>query len=604
MRGECMLPFFYIFTFVKRKLKISVVSLLFVFSFFPLKAQYSIVSITQDTLSYENRTLTKNLDSISLVHTGYNQLQPGGNFISLGGVYQSNFIDGMALFQNHSPKFKTLSSFYAGLPHVGFFYSFGSRGLQNIHVDYQQTLARKFNINLQYDGYLLSDKAGFLRHSAYKNNTIQLMMNYHGERYKGLYYLNYFFGNRASNQGVTADSLLNTFPLQLIPVRNESAFAKFNKVEAGTQHLISFTKDSLIKHGVVYENELKLQNRKYTEAQAYLALYDSIYKDSAGTYDHYQWWRVRNAAGYFFQMKQLKFAAKAFHQYWKYKDQGINMDTTEVGINADLLFNWRTFEVKSRFDMTFIGAIGEMESVSSLKWTSEKINLGAFAVIENKYPSVFLRQYRGNSIKWNIASTMKLQQTIKLGGNIEWKKRIPFQSSVSWANLSNNYWFIDGELRNDTLKNVSLINWNTSARFKAGTFHFDPYFGLNITSKSIRFVPLIDARLNVYWNKKLFKTKRFDFILGVSARYQTKYNLVSYNNLVDLYQISSNASNLSYNPIVRLDIYTGFQIDNFRFFFRYENLDSFWNKRNNYTVFNYPIAPGTIHIGLTWDFFN
>jgi hypothetical protein len=600
-----MLPFFCIFTSVKYTLlKHGVFFCFFLLSLKSLNAQYALVLNSRDTLTYANRTLTKNIDSVAIVHSGYNTLQPGGNFISLGGIYQSNYNDGLTLFQNHAPRFKPLSNHYAGLPHLGFFYSFGSRGMQNIHLDYQQTIAKKFDINLKYDGYILSEQAGFLRHSGYKNNVIQLVMNYHGERYQGLYFLNYYFGKRLANQGVVADSLLASFPLQLIPVNNESTSSKFNQVEAGTQHLFSFTKDSVVKHGFVYENELKIQNRKYNESGLNLLSYGAIYKDSTLTYDHYQWWRIRNSAGYFVQSKRLKIAAKAFHQYWKYKDQGINMDTTEVGVDADLLFNWSAFELKSRFEMTFIGAIGELESESHLKWKSSHFNLSAFAHIENKYPAVFLRNYRGNSIKWNITSSMKLQQTIKVGGTFEWTKVIPFQATVSWSNLSNHYWLIDNQLRNDTLQNVSLLNVNTSARFKVKTFHFDPYLAFNLTSKNIHFVPMLDARLNLYWNKKLFKTKKFDFILGATVRYQTKYNLVAYNNLVDLYQFSSTASMFTFNPIVRLDIFTGFQIDNFRFFARYENIDSFWNKRQNFTTYKYPISQGVIHIGLTWDFFN
>lgn len=599
-----MLPFFCIFTFVKIHFKITVFLFLIAFISSTLNAQYAIVSSTQDTLDYHNRTLTKNIDSISIVHTGYNMLQPGGNFISLGGIYQNNFIDGFALFQKHSTQITPLKNYYAGLPHLGFFYSFGSRGLQNIHLDYQQSIAKKFDINLHYDGFILSDKAGFLRNSGYKNNTIQLLMKYKGSRYQGLYFMDYYFGKRSSSQGVTNDSLLNNNALQLIPVNNLTALAKFNQVSAGTQHLLSLTKDSTIKHGLVYQNELKIQNRKYTESGVTLFQYDSIYKDSTETYDHYQWWRIRNEGGYFVQSKNLKVAAKAFYQYWKYKDQGIFMDTTEVGVDADLLFTWSLLELKSKFNFTFIGAVGEMESISDLKWKSTNFDVVASVSFENKYPSVFLRNYRGNSIKWNITNELKLQQTLKVGGAFEWKKTIPFQAKLQWMNMNNHYWLVDNTLRNDTLKNVSLLSASISTRFKVKTFHFDPYLGVNITSKNSQFAPLLDARLNLYWNKKLFKTKQFDFILGATVRYQTKYNLVAYNNLVDLYQYSTSATTKSYLPIVRLDVYTGFQIDNFRFFFRYENIDSFWNKRQNFTVLNYPIAPGTIHIGLTWDFFN
>ncbi len=565
-------------------------------------AQYTIVSTSQDTLTYENRVLTHKLDSVALVQSGYLTLQPGGNFNSLGGIYQNDFLNGFSLFRQHVPRFSNLKQAYAGLPHLGFYYAFGARGLQNIHLDFQQTIAKKFGINLAFDGMMLNDNAGFLRNNSYRNSVVRLLMNYQGERYEGLYYMNYYFGNRKSSNGVATDSLLNEFPMQLIPVKNQSAFAKFNNVEAGTQHLIPFTKDSLVKHGFVYQNELKVQNRKYTELQADILNYDTIYKDSASTYDHYQWQRMRNEGGYYLKSQRLKIAAKAFHQYWKYKNQGINLDTTEVGVNANLLFTWSKFELKSDFEFTFLGAIGEMYSKSQLRWNDEKFNIVAHLNFENNYPSVFMRKYSGNNVQWYV-SNPQLQQTIKIGGKFDWKFKIPFQISGEWANLSNTYWLIDNQLRNDTLKNVSLTNISISTRLNAGNFHFDPYIALNLTSQNIRFVPLLDSRLNIYWNKKLFSTKKFDFILGATARFQTKYDMISYNNLVDLYQFS-NATSPAHQPIVRVDIYTGFQIDNFRFFVRYENLDYFWNNRQNFTIQNYPIAPGAIRIGLTWDFFN
>lgn len=566
-----------------------------------INAQYAIVTVTPDTLGYDNRVLTKEQDSISIIQSGYTTLQPGGNFVSPGGLLQTDYIGGLDLFRQHLPYFTRLKNYYVGLPHVGFYYSFGSRGLQNVHVDYQHTIAKHFNINLVYNGHHLSEQAGFLRNSGYKNNVIQLLMNYDGKRYKGLYYLNYYFGQRRSSQGVEEDSLLNAYPIQLIPVINGAAFSKLNIVDAGTQHLVSFTKDSLVKHGIIYQNELKLQNRKYTERGETILNYDSVYKSQDTTYDHYQWYRVRNAGGYYIRSSRLSIAAKAFHQFWKYKNQGIFMDTTEIGLDADLKFNWSKFDLKSQFEFTFIGAAGEVLSNSTLNWRDRKFDVGAHLLFENRYPSVFLRNYSGNSIKWHIAD-LQLQQTLKIGGYFNWKERFPFQANISWANLSNQYWLVDNQLRNDTLENVSLLNINIKTKVRAGHFHFDPYLALNVTSGNIRFVPLLDARLNIYWNKQLFSTKKFDFILGVTARYQTKYELISYNHLVDLYQFA--AGTLSYQPIVRMDIYTGFQIDNFRVFLRYENLDTFWNNRENFTVEGYPIAPGVIRIGITWDFFN
>src|SRR5690606_15520842 len=107
-------------------------------------------------------------------------------------------------------------------------------------------------------------------------------------------------------------------------------------------------------------------------------------------------------------------------------------------------------------------------------------------LFENRYPSVFLRSYSGNSVKWHLAD-LQLQQTLKIGGYFNWKEKFPFQANISWANLSNQYWLVDNQLRNDTLENVSLLNINVKTKVRAGHFHFDPYLALNVTSGNIRF---------------------------------------------------------------------------------------------------------------------
>lgn len=563
---------------------------------------YSIISRSIDTLTYKHRIGTERQDSIHLVNTGYTTLQPGGSYQSLAGYLGMDYLEGFNLFKQQTPRFKELKNYYAGLPHLGFFYSFGGRGLQNVNVEYQQTLAQKFNIHLNYNGSLINNQAGFLRNSAFKNNTIRLLMNYEGDRYKGLYYANYYFGQRSFPGGIISDSLLDVNPIQLIPVTNESASAKFNVAQAGTQHLYSFTKDSsLVKHGIVYQNELKIENRKYTEIGATLANYpiNQFHLDS--TYDHYQWSRVRNEAGYFIKSKVFSFAAKAFYQNWWYKTNDVRMDTTEIGVTGDLVLQLKNMKLTSFLDATLVGAVGEIHSLSKLRMDFKPFLLNAYLSFENRLPSVFMRRYEGNSVQWNITDP-KLQQTIELGGTLDFKFKIPLKVGAKWSNYSNHYWMVNGQLRNDTMNVVSGLNVFAKSDIKLGTFHVDPYVALNLTSADVRHVPLFDGRLNLYWNKKLFSTKQFDFILGTTLRYQTKYDLISYNNLVDLYQFSN--SGYSFQPILRMDVYTGFQIDNFRVFIRYENIDAFWNDRVNFTVDGMPIAPGVIRVGITWDFFN
>lgn len=569
------------------------------------KAQYSVLGIHEDTLNYNYRTLTNRLDSIPFLQSGYTTLQPGGSSIAPSGALQSNNKNFYQLFQNHAPLFSSLKNTYSGIPHLGFYYSFGSRGLQNVHVDYQQTLAKKFNINLNYTGNHLNKEAGFLRHSGYTNNVVQLLMNYKNKSYQGLYYFDYYFGQRRSNGGVIDPSQLNQLALPLIPVRNETSLSKLNNFQVGTQHLFFVTKDSVVKQGFVYQNKMTISSRKYTESGATLSNYAMINKDSSGTYDYAQTSTLLNEFGYFIKSPHFSVDAMGFHRFWLYKNYGSKTELNEIGVSGNVQLNWQKIEFNSHLEFAFVGLPGEMTSNSSLKWNIIKdLQLLAYLNVHNYYPSMFMTKYLGNSILWDNTNNSRLQQTITAGGEIFLSKKFPIKVGVNFNNLSNNYWLIDGHLRNDTLKNATNVSTYVKSDLKAGSFHFDPYLGINVNSKEFNYVPLLDARLSLYWNKKLFSTKKFDFILGVSAYYRSKYDLIGYNNLVDLYEIRPQNAGMSYSPIIRLDIFTGFQIDNFRFFVRYENLDSFWNGGYNFDYLDYPISRGVIHIGLTWDFFN
>lgn len=564
---------------------------------------YQLLFQTHDTTTYQQRILTTRLDSIALLQSGYTTLNPGGNQLYPSGELQSDYLNSYSNFQIASPKWELLENTYSGLPHLGFYYSFGSRGIQNIRVDYQQTFAKKFNVNLRYTGNHLNKDAGFMRNGGYTNNIVQFLSNYHGKHYNGQYYLNYYYGKRRSGVQLMEDSLLLLQPIQLIPVENESAFSKLNFAQAGTQHQFYVTKDSSIRQGIIYQNQLNIHNRKYSESKSTLSNYDFIYLDSTGTYDQYFWGQIRNELGYFIDSKHFSVSARAFHQYWKYDNYTYRQDTSEIGIAAEIKLIWNRISFQSHLDMTFLGAVGAINSQSSMNWKIiNDLSFHAFLDFENQYPSVFFRNYQGNSIQWKTQS-VRLQQTLKTGGTLSWNKKIPLKFGAGFIHLSNHYWLIDNQLRNDTLKNITLLNIHLKSEFKVRTFHFDPYLAMNFTSKNARIAPLIDARLNIYWNQKLFSTKKFDFILGITARYTSKVSLVSYNQLVDSYQFTNTTSS-TFQPILRLDVYTGFQIDNFRFFLRYENIDSFWNSKRNYTLLHYPIAPGVIHIGLTWDFFN
>ena len=88
----------------------------------------------------------------------------------------------------------------------------------------------------------------------------------------------------------------------------------------------------------------------------------------------------------------------------------------------------------------------------------------------------------------------------------------------------------------------------------------------------------------------------------MDASYITKFNAIEFNALSGSYEFwNGNAIN---NGFANLHFFTGFQIDEFKFYVRYENIGYFWNQHSLPVLSNYPLAGTQFRLGLTWDFFN
>jgi len=69
-----------------------------------------------------------------------------------------------------------------------------------------------------------------------------------------------------------------------------------------------------------------------------------------------------------------------------------------------------------------------------------------------------------------------------------------------------------------------------------------------------------------------------------------------------LYTISSVQSKVQ--SIVQFDALVAVKIDEFRFYFKAENLNDYTIQQKVFVVKNYPISPSIFRIGFTWDFVN
>ena len=101
---------------------------------------------------------------------------------------------------------------------------------------------------------------------------------------------------------------------------------------------------------------------------------------------------------------------------------------------------------------------------------------------------------------------------------------------------------------------------------------------------------------------RLFKSKRLEVYTGTELLANSTANTLLFIPAIDTYVMNNSGSLLG--GMINAHVFAGLQIDEFRFFVRFENLGTFWNDNGLFAVVGYPIPAGQLRIGLTWDFFN
>jgi len=190
------------------------------------------------------------------------------------------------------------------------------------------------------------------------------------------------------------------------------------------------------------------------------------------------------------------------------------------------------------------------------------------------------------------------KQEFKL--SVDLLTKIKVNASASYLNLTNYYFFVKNQWRNDTLNKLDFLSLQLKTGVKWRAFGAQPYVAFNVSKSNL--LPSMDARLRLFFNKKVFKDKKLDFIIGFEGSYLSGFQLLNYQVPLGIY-IPGNTV-ISTREAFGLDFFTGFQVNVFRFFLRVENIDYNLKQTNAYTILGSPNAPMFFRLGLTWDFFN
>lgn len=606
MKGGFLTPFFGFihFRYLSLRKILSVHRfLLFCLFFFPFvgATQYNWLFLKSDTLTIKHRTGGAAIDSLDWYHAAEYTLTPGGAWMSPFGKNGATYTQFPFYFATQFQTPNPLKSQFTALPHLGFMYSFGSSGLQYVNAEYQQTFNKNTHLNFSYARNATSAAKNFIRNSNFSNDEVRFLIDHQGRKYENLVHFHFAKSEKSLSGGIRTDTLIEDFGIEFSPVYKANANSLQKNLIVGSQHAFNFTNDSVVKHGFVYKNRWSIENRVYNESDTLYGIYERVNIDSNLTRDQFQLARISNSGGYFFKSNLLKIEALVQHSYWKFQNLGVNRDTNEVEFQTNLAFHWKGIDFTNELKLNLIGALGEWNNLLKAQLHLQDWHVNGLVSTGATLPSPFQREYFANNYNWKLDS-YQTQQHTKAEVEVKHNSFFDLTAKIGYSNWQNTYFFIDSLWKNDVFSSIQLVSGSVRGTLQWKSLYLQPSVGFTSTNSNFAYLPRLDLRARAYFNKKLFKAKKLDFIFGADFRYRSSYRLAYYESGLDVYRFGG--ASIVNEANLEIDVFTGIQIDQFRFYLKMENLDYFWNPRTNLQQIGFPVSPNVIRLGLTWDFFN
>lgn len=539
------------------------------------------------------------LDSIDINIGVQSSTIPGGGFNGTENTFGPNELlsfPGGQRFYSFS-EWKKMR--FTGLPHIGFAYSFGSKGTQYVKAAYEQAFKNSVLLNMDYTKYRSN---GFLRFSDFSHNDFQMQLMKTGKFYSFEFKGSYESSDVAQNGGIAIDSMANSFPLIFLPVQKEKARMSTNRIRVFQTNYFDFNPDTTKAFGLFTQHELRIKKFKYTEVDTLSGIYNVINFDPDSTYDQHQWSQISSGVGVFTKNKNHFLKVGVDAKFWNFQNLGLYRDTVELALFGLYNYSKNRLSLSNQLEFNIIGAQNEFYNRFNSIYQFNRIYLKGELLFENKLPDYYQRHAIGNNYQTKLTDPKKqfrFKPTVSIGGDLG---PLNILGTYSFTALRDNYFFINEAWRNDTLTSLSFHQFGVRLNYRFKKLTIQPNYIYTLSSDNFKITPTHQFQTRLFVKGALFKARKMLAYIGLDVSVLSSFQRIEYSPIIGAFQFDE-LTDLS-KGLTNIHIFTGFQIEEFKFFIRFENVGYFWNDRNIEMVKSYPISSNQIRIGITWDFFN
>jgi len=550
-----------------------------------------------DTLLFRDRTGGE-LDSVDIANSLRASTMDGARFaLGPNDLMASRFYTMRTqpvYFSNYSEKRLRFSA----LPRIGFHYSFGAQGTQFFHANYTQSYNRHLILNLDYNRNASNN---YVRNSAFEQHQLRLRLNGTWNKYAFSLLAGYGLDKTDYSGGLFSDTLIENFGLEFMPVNKSDANSRSEFVDIRLTQFVNFG-DSSIRYGLKLENGLEVLNRKYWENDTIFGIYTN-YTDSFATYDQYNLPRLNNAAGLFFSNSNLYVDAVVHSSYWEYQNTGLYTDTTELGIQSELTYQKNRLRIRNNMNFNLFGNFNQWTDDFSFSYA-----LNSSSSFQSKFsvgqlsPLIHQRHYRSNNFSYHLDEILKMG---RVEGSVDYTYKLKdslggFFVGTSFLQLNNPYVWNDSLWSNAKYDEIRNITVDLGFKIRWKSLYMQSNLRLNISDNN--FLPLFTYSGRLYIKKPVFEAQKMKILFGAEPQFFSSIQQQTFLPAMDAFYWNSDP--LLLPSLFNLHVFGGFEIDEFRFYLRMEELGWLWNDRKRQDVTAYPLAGMRFRVGVTWDFFN
>jgi len=406
---------------------------------------------------------------------------------------------------------------------------------------------------------------------------------------------------------VVSDSQAVNFSPELLPVNKNDASSLLTNSKVCLTNSFSLFSDSLHVFGLEIKQFYENLKRSYFENSTIINSYDSIYFDSTQTSDTYTLKTFENQLGIFYKTPFLEFSTHAVLRNWNYANFDIKSDTTEFDINEQFQFKNKFFQLSNSSSLNLYGAKNTFRSFSEVNSIFSGYKIAVNHTFIRSLPLVFQRYYSSNNVFYKLENfELQTHQKLKFAISKALGKKF-FSLDYSLISFNQNYFFntsVSKWQRDLAISSAIIQQAKISSELHFSIFHIYPSYTFTRMDKSINFLPQHTFETRFLIKGGIFKAKKLKGMLGFDFIALSSYKSLMFNPQMGIYDFTVLSQTNMNSGMLNAGVFSGFEVDKFRFFLRWDNLAYLWANRMQTFIIGSPMPSTQIKIGLTWDFWN